>query len=66
MFPTKFRVIIEIKSDDSPPRTVDRIEEATRPIDALIYASLWVDESYTNERDYGKRHIKSIIITKLD
>jgi len=66
MFPTKFRVILEIKEDDIPPRTVDRIQEATRPFaalavlvgDALIYA---IDESYTNERD-----IKSIIITKLD
>ncbi len=59
---SKFRVIIEIKSEsrtfDSTPRTVDRIEEAARPGDALIYA---IDESYTNERD-----IKSIIITKLD
>ena len=55
---SKFRVIIDIKSDDSPPRNVDRIEEAARPGDALIYA---IDESYTNERD-----IKNIIITKLD
>tara|TARA_Y100000310_G_C20624642_1_gene785168 strand:- start:1064 stop:1246 length:183 start_codon:yes stop_codon:yes gene_type:complete len=56
---SKFRVIIEIKSDDSPPRTVDRIEEATRPGDALIYAidSLLI----VYERD-----IKSIIITKIE